>query len=338
MASLAEIQALVQRIHDDLPLLVQRSQIAPVQIVVGEGLSDISRKLGLVQAGEFRTGNGLEPGFGFSGVRIGYPPFVYDGELWNIVGVESDVMQIGIRASDGKFVFGGGDGFADEWGLFFKNQEGFLGFQSLTTGLYDDVGMYIDGFDELVLTNKVGLADTGSGIRFDLDRPDHTVAQIHFGADGIWLPDGNVDIAAGQEYLIDGVPHTHGDKYMYGAFLNLVTVPAFTSYWGCPFKGTVDAITHNFVALESGTFSNLNMRIASAQPASGTLDVGLYVQNLPSALAFTVPAGGPPGMYSDNTNTASVTAGNVIRWIFVNNASAASAQLSTIGMLFTADP
>jgi hypothetical protein len=155
MASLAEIQAIVQRIHDDLPFLIQRSQIAPRQVVVGNGLSDISERLGLVQAGEFRSGNGREPGFGFSGTRMGYPPFVYDGELWNIVGINDDAMQFGIRASDGKLVFGGGDGFLDEWGLNFKNQEGAIFFQDLTTGTYDNVLIYIDGSDVLTLGNFV---------------------------------------------------------------------------------------------------------------------------------------------------------------------------------------
>ena len=127
MASLAEIQAIVERIHQDLPALINRSKIAPKQITIINGLSDMSERLGLVQAGEFRSGNGLEPGFGFSGIRIGYPAFSYGGELWNIVGVENDALQLGIRASDGKLVFGGGDGFADQFGLFFLNQEGFLG-------------------------------------------------------------------------------------------------------------------------------------------------------------------------------------------------------------------
>jgi hypothetical protein len=121
MASINEIQALVEQIKADLPLLVQRSQIAPRQIVVGTGLSDISERLGLVQAGEFRTGNGLEPGLGFSGVRIGYPAFVYENDTWNIVGVNNDVMQIGIRSSDGKLVAGGGNVIIDADGITVQN-------------------------------------------------------------------------------------------------------------------------------------------------------------------------------------------------------------------------
>lgn len=102
MASLAEIQKILEDIRADLPALVQRSQIAPVQIVIGEGLSDISKRLGLVQAGEFRTGNGLEPGRGFTGMRIGYPAFKYGGKEYHLVGVNNDFLQIGISATTGK--------------------------------------------------------------------------------------------------------------------------------------------------------------------------------------------------------------------------------------------
>jgi len=68
----------------------------------------MSERLGLVQAGEFRSGNGHEPGFGFSGVRLGYPAFAYAGDTWNFVGVNTDVLQVGIKASDGKLYAGGG--------------------------------------------------------------------------------------------------------------------------------------------------------------------------------------------------------------------------------------
>ena len=113
MPSIGQIQALVEQIKNDLPLLIQRSQVTPNQIVVGGGLSDISERLGLLQAGEFRTGNGNEPGFGFSGVRIGYPAFVYESETWNFVGVNDDVLQVGISAEDGKMYFGAGTGILD---------------------------------------------------------------------------------------------------------------------------------------------------------------------------------------------------------------------------------
>lgn len=117
MASLAEIQQLVQQIRDELPSLLQRSQVTPQQVVVSEGLSDISKRLGLVQAGEFRAGNSLEPGTGFTGVRIGYPAFTYGNEEWHIAGVNDDTLEVGIRATDGKLLAGGGAVILDSIGV-----------------------------------------------------------------------------------------------------------------------------------------------------------------------------------------------------------------------------
>jgi hypothetical protein len=60
-----------------------------------------------IPSGEITLGEG-EPGHSFSGVRIAFPAMTYDGEQWNLVGVEADVLQVGIRASDGKLIAGGG--------------------------------------------------------------------------------------------------------------------------------------------------------------------------------------------------------------------------------------
>ena len=81
------------------------------------GLSDISERLGLVRAGEFRTGNSIEPGRGFSGVRIGFPGFTYDSEEWHVAGVDNDVLQFGLRASDGVALAGAGKVILDADGV-----------------------------------------------------------------------------------------------------------------------------------------------------------------------------------------------------------------------------
>jgi hypothetical protein len=187
MATLEEIQQILTRIEADLPALIQRSQISPKQVVIVNGLSDLSERLGLVQAGEFRSGNGLEPGFGFSGTRMGYPPFSYSGELWNIVGIENDVIQVGIRASDGKLLFGGGNGFLDQFGVNLKNQLGAINFQDSISETYDNVLIYIDGGDSIVLSNGAG--NTSSGVRFDIDTPGNTdVVQYKFEYDHATFP------------------------------------------------------------------------------------------------------------------------------------------------------
>ena len=103
--------------HNELRVILNRIEAAVVQLssripantidVIG-GLSDIDANLGLVMSGEFRAGNNLRPGNGFSGVRMGYPAFTYSSADYNIVGVNSDVIQFGLRSSDGTAVAGAG--------------------------------------------------------------------------------------------------------------------------------------------------------------------------------------------------------------------------------------
>lgn len=80
-------------------------------------LSDISDDLGLITSGEFRVGNGNEPGDGFSGVRIAYPPMTYSSMEWNIVGINNDVIQFGLNSDDGSAYFAGGNGVIDSEGI-----------------------------------------------------------------------------------------------------------------------------------------------------------------------------------------------------------------------------
>lgn len=102
------------RLLDDLP---RRLLVRANQIVVLGGLSDISETLGIIKAGEFRAGNRNEPGRGFSGMRLAYPPMAYSNDVWNLVGVENDVLQFGVRASDGKLLAGGGSVVLDQNGV-----------------------------------------------------------------------------------------------------------------------------------------------------------------------------------------------------------------------------
>ena len=91
------------------------------QIYIVNGLSDVSENLGIITAGEFRAGNRLDPGRLFSGMRMAYPPMVYDlsgiPTNWNLVGIDADVLQFGVRASDGKLVAGGGAVILDDTGI-----------------------------------------------------------------------------------------------------------------------------------------------------------------------------------------------------------------------------
>lgn len=108
MATLEEILSKLVDIEGYLVALPSTLLIRAGQIVIVSGLSDISETLGCITAGEFRAGNREEPGQGFSGMRTAYPPMTYDSDTWNLVGVENDVMQFGVRAADGMLVAGGG--------------------------------------------------------------------------------------------------------------------------------------------------------------------------------------------------------------------------------------
>jgi len=92
-------------------------QVGNIKIDGIAGLSEITTDAGVLLAGEFRSGNQELPGDGFSGVRMGYPGFTYDAETWNLVGISNDTLQVGLRASDGKLVAGGGVVVLNEDGI-----------------------------------------------------------------------------------------------------------------------------------------------------------------------------------------------------------------------------
>jgi hypothetical protein len=84
-------------------------------------LENITNDMGLQMSGEFRTGNGLEPGSGFSGVRMGSPGFSYAGGTWGLAGVNNDVLEIGLDYVTGKFYAGNGSITLDSTGEKFYN-------------------------------------------------------------------------------------------------------------------------------------------------------------------------------------------------------------------------
>ena len=79
-------------------------------------IEEISPDLGIMLAGEFRAGEGY-PGAGFSGVRVGYPSFDYNGYRWHLVGVYKDRLMFGLSAEDGSALFLGGKGTIGDNGI-----------------------------------------------------------------------------------------------------------------------------------------------------------------------------------------------------------------------------
>jgi len=61
MADLQSILNEVKALRAAVETLPGKINVSAAQVVVVTGLSDISEKLGLIQAGEFRTGNRIAP-------------------------------------------------------------------------------------------------------------------------------------------------------------------------------------------------------------------------------------------------------------------------------------
>jgi hypothetical protein len=115
--TLDEIRTQLEEIIDILDGKITNLVIAANQIETHEGLSDIDGRLGVVQAGEFRTGNGKLPGDGFTGGRFGFPGFIYGTSTYFLAGVDNDVLQVGLSLTDGKIYFGAGTGVLDSTGI-----------------------------------------------------------------------------------------------------------------------------------------------------------------------------------------------------------------------------
>jgi hypothetical protein len=129
----------------------------------------------------------------------------------------------------------------------------------------------------------------------------------------------------------DGAVLYHTDTV--GAFLNGVSVPASTTYHGCPFKIGADATTNSFPWSEPGDLTDMTLRIGSAQPGTGSLVCTLYVNNVASALVITIAAGSAgPANYSDTTHTVTIATSDILRWVIQNNATSGSATLTAVSM------
>jgi hypothetical protein len=152
--------------------------------------------------------------------------------------------------------------------------------------------------------------------------------------DVVWKDEANTQAVKLDAGLSRVLIHGQALGETLGAFLNGTTVPASTTYHSCPFKIGVDAVTNSFPIPQAGTLANLAVRISVAQPASGSLVCTLYVNNVATALTVTIPAGAAaPSNHVDSTNTVALAANDILRWVFQNNATAASATLTAVTTL-----
>lgn len=97
-------------------------------------LSDVTNQLGLIVAGEFRSGNGKSPGDGFTGGRFGWPGFTYDSASYFLAGVENDVLQVGLSLADGRVYAGEGNVVLTDAGIVIKAGDGTQSFLSFYNG------------------------------------------------------------------------------------------------------------------------------------------------------------------------------------------------------------
>lgn len=82
-----------------------------------DSMDELTTDLGTMMAGEFRAGNGVEPGERFTGGRYGFPGFEYAGKQWFLVGVKNDTMMVGLDLETGSIYGAGGDLLIDDEGL-----------------------------------------------------------------------------------------------------------------------------------------------------------------------------------------------------------------------------
>jgi len=144
-----------------------------------DALADLSPDLGVVSSGEFRAGCDAEPGEGFSGMRLLYPPAVYDGEAYNLAGLENDSLQFGVRASDGKLLAGGGAVTLDQQGV--TACAGQIGGFSITDRAIKTSGVEIDSVLQRIMIG-CGAAGSAALSGIDLDGLNGVVQSRNFSA------------------------------------------------------------------------------------------------------------------------------------------------------------
>lgn len=179
MASYNDLLTLLQQIDETLSTLSARLQINPQQIVLS-GLADISKNMGLIQAGEFRVGNSIEPGLGFTGGRFGYPGFSYNGSLWFLAGVQDDVLKTGMSIVDGKL-------YAENATISgsLTAHSGFIGSWEISS---TQIKSFPSGFIGIVLDSEFALIQVGDvgGTHIQIDGSNQRIRSSNFvaGASG----------------------------------------------------------------------------------------------------------------------------------------------------------
>lgn len=140
----------------------------------------------------------------------------------------------------------------------------------------------------------------------------------HNGGDGAQIPaDG---ISAKSIEILGG----HG---------NGGTVPASSTNYICPFVPGIDTVGRSFPISKAGTLKNLFLRLASAQPASGSLVAEIFAGasgTTATGIKITIAAGSASGTYSNTTNSYAFSAGDLVKVNLTNNATAPSGVIGGV--------
>jgi hypothetical protein len=115
------------------------------------------------------------------------------------------------------------------------------------------------------------------------------------------------------------IAHTHSYKVPIFGHMLSVGVPGSTVWNWCPGTVVFGTTANNMGIPFAGVLRNLRMQTVSAQPAGGSLVAAVAVQNVVTALAFTVVGGEAAGIKSNLVNEVAFNAGDAIRVVFTNN-------------------
>lgn len=115
---------------------------------------------------------------------------------------------------------------------------------------------------------------------------------------------------------------------------NTATITASTTTYGIVSgqAGTGILTAKSIVVGEAGTLKHAYLITGTAQDGSGSLVCTLYKNGSATSIVITVAAGSAAGVFSDNTHTVSLSAGDTLAWQFQNNATATSAVLGNTSL------
>jgi hypothetical protein len=139
----------------------------------------------------------------------------------------------------------------------------------------------------------------------------------HNGGDGAAIPAGGISAKA---------------TLTFGGHGNGGTVGASSVGYLAPYVAGIDTVGRSSVVPFAGTIKNLYFRLATTQPASGSLVVEVFggsAGTTATGVKITIAAGSATGTFSDTTHTFSHTAGDLVTIKITNNATGASGTIGS---------